>query len=560
MTLKRIVLSILTFIVALEMGASLISSLGEPQVGNQLQLYQTDLMVQASEWNGSGLPEQEVEQFRKAVFGEDALVSATEQYQEVRKESATGLVKLQKQLTTVAQTSGDSAQPLRLTAQTQQKLIDQIDLRLGMVQVQQGAVDKGLETWQTLADKGAATNSRTALTATTLADLWREPAVVQPQAENVINENLRGWYRTCALKRLYVVNGEESLLNELKQQDVSLAERTLIQLSVVGLLPSFGGLLGAAGLIALIGQRVLRGRESLLAVPEDQWTVPWTWETIWQVVVGGFLFVGQIALPLLLQIGLAARSAMLTPEIAVVSGGLAVATGLGSTGFGSVGLGITDFGTGLSYVGWAIASWISPEWVLGLSSRGKALSSLVFYVLMALSTLGVLYWSIKPYLPLPKDWFRVKLAGRWPLWGFGSYLVALPLMLGISVLNQQIWQGQGGNNPILQLVLEERDPVALGLFLFTAAIAAPVFEEILFRGFILPSLTRYMPIWGAIGLSSLIFSVAHLSFSEVLPLTVLGAILGFVYVRSQNLLASILLHSTWNSITMIGLFLLGSGG
>ena len=57
MTLKRIVLSILTFIVILVMGESLISSLGEPQVGNQLQLYQTDLLVQASEWNGSGLPE-----------------------------------------------------------------------------------------------------------------------------------------------------------------------------------------------------------------------------------------------------------------------------------------------------------------------------------------------------------------------------------------------------------------------------------------------------------------------------------------------------------------------
>jgi uncharacterized protein len=57
------------------------------------------------------------------------------------------------------------------------------------------------------------------------------------------------------------------------------------------------------------------------------------------------------------------------------------------------------------------------------------------------------------------------------------------------VVNQQIWQGQGGSNPLLQIVLEEKDGVALGLFLFTAAIAAPVFEEILFRGFLLPSLT-----------------------------------------------------------------------
>ena len=178
---------------------------------------------------------------------------------------------------------------------------------------------------------------------------------------------------------------------------------------------------------------------------------------------------------------------------------------------------------------------------------------------MAASTLGVLYVAIKEYLPLSKDWFRVSLTGRWPLWGFGSYLVALPLMLGISLVNQQIWQGQGGNNPILQLVLEERDPIALSMFLFTAAVAAPIFEEVLFRGFLLPSLTRYMPTWGAIGLSSLIFSVAHLSFSEVLPLTVLGVILGFVYARSRNLTASILLHSTWNSVTMVGLFLLGNG-
>ncbi|NEP19511.1 MAG: CPBP family intramembrane metalloprotease, partial [Leptolyngbya sp. SIO4C1] len=115
----------------------------------------------------------------------------------------------------------------------------------------------------------------------------------------------------------------------------------------------------------------------------------------------------------------------------------------------------------------------------------------------------------------------------------------------------------GGSNPLLQTVLEESDGVALLLFFLTASIAAPLFEEVLFRGFLLPSLTRYLPVWGAIGLSSLIFATAHLSFSEILPLTVLGAALGFIYTRSRNLLAPILLHSTWNSVTMLGLFLLG---
>jgi membrane protease YdiL (CAAX protease family) len=128
----------------------------------------------------------------------------------------------------------------------------------------------------------------------------------------------------------------------------------------------------------------------------------------------------------------------------------------------------------------------------------------------------------------------------------------------ISAINQKIWQGQGGSNPILPVVLENQDRVALLLFFVTAAIAAPIFEELLFRGFLLPSLTRYFPIWGAIALSSLIFAVAHLSLSEVLPLTVLGMVLGFVYTRSGNLLSSMLLHSLWNSGTLLSLFILGN--
>jgi hypothetical protein len=43
-----------------------------------------------------------------------------------------------------------------------------------------------------------------------------------------------------------------------------------------------------------------------------------------------------------------------------------------------------------------------------------------------------------------------------------------------------------------------------------------------------------------------------------LPLTTLGIVLGIVYTRSRGLLTSMLLHSLWNSITMIGLFILGS--
>jgi hypothetical protein len=127
-------------------------------------------------------------------------------------------------------------------------------------------------------------------------------------------------------------------------------------------------------------------------------------------------------------------------------------------------------------------------------------------------------------------------------------------------LNELFWQGQGGSNPLLLLALQAQDKVALAIFFFTASIAAPFFEELIFRGFLLTSLTRYLPVWGAIVVSSLVFALAHLSLSEVLPLTILGIVLGFVYTRSRNLLSSMLVHSLWNSGTLLTLFILGSGG
>ena len=176
-----------------------------------------------------------------------------------------------------------------------------------------------------------------------------------------------------------------------------------------------------------------------------------------------------------------------------------------------------------------------------------------------MSSLSVLYLAIKPFRPLPPDWFRFNLFSPWFLWGLAGYFVALPLVIIVSLLNQLIWQGQGGSNPLLTLALESQNTFALLCFAFTASLAAPFFEEIVFRGFLLASLTRYLPVWAAIALSSLIFALAHQNLSEVLPLTVLGCVLGFVYTRSKNLLSSMLVHSLWNGGTLLSLFLLGSG-
>jgi uncharacterized protein len=191
------------------------------------------------------------------------------------------------------------------------------------------------------------------------------------------------------------------------------------------------------------------------------------------------------------------------------------------------------------------------------SARVQALTVLVIYAAMSLSVLGVLALSVRSFSPLPEGWFRLKLSWGALGWGLRGYLIAVPLVVLVSLLNQQLWQGNGGANPLYGLILESNDPLAKVFFFVTAAIAAPLFEEIIFRGFLLASLTRYLPVWAAIGVSSLIFALAHLSLAEVLPLTTLALVLGYVYSRSRNLLAPMLVHCLWNSATLISLFLLG---
>jgi len=524
-SLKRLFLIAIALIVIPLVALSLWSSLTEPQITDRLQLYQTDLLLHVNELAAS--PDNDnLMAARKAMLGNDPLKTATEQYQELRKSAQTNLKKFQAQVEQTADLlkpaelakdslskSATEARTAASNLQKQQVLLNQLDLRIGLLQVQQNKLEAAQTAWsqveaskREITPEMAEATEATRIVAAVLSNLWREPPQILPDAEGQI-QSLQGWFRYVGLSRLYQLQQRTDALADLQAQEQKVAQSMLVKLALVSTVPALGAMIGLALLLGW-GVWMLRRPELSELIG---WTVPWNWETIAWVLLVGFLFVGQIAIPGLLALG----------------------SGL----LGRVGVSLS---------------------LAGSAGQAKALYTLAYYLLMAGTGLFVLYRAVKPYQPLPEGWFQLT-GKRWLLWGLGGYFVALPLMFAVSLLNQQFWQGQGGSNPLLQIVLEEGDPVALFIFFFTAAVAAPVFEEILFRGFLLPSLTRYLPVWGAILLSGLIFALAHLSFSEVLPLATLGTVLGFVYTRSRGLLASMLLHSLWNSVTMVGLFILGSG-
>ena len=91
---------------------------------------------------------------------------------------------------------------------------------------------------------------------------------------------------------------------------------------------------------------------------------------------------------------------------------------------------------------------------------------------------------------------------------------------------------------------------AFGTFMI-AVIAAPVVEEILFRGIVLRSMRKFSPAWAAILMSSVLFGVYHLNIVQAVYATLMGIAAGILYEKKRNLLFPLLVHFANNLITML---------
>jgi len=156
---------------------------------------------------------------------------------------------------------------------------------------------------------------------------------------------------------------------------------------------------------------------------------------------------------------------------------------------------------------------------------------------------GWLQWKIKPI-------------GEGILKSISGWLMIMPLVLFVGWLMNEIVGDQGGSNPLLDLVLNSDEFFPLLILLITTVILAPVFEELVFRGVLLPVLVSKMGKISGVLVSALIFALAHLSVGELPPLFVLGIGLGLMRLSSGRLFPCALMHSLWNGITFASLLLL----
>ena len=94
------------------------------------------------------------------------------------------------------------------------------------------------------------------------------------------------------------------------------------------------------------------------------------------------------------------------------------------------------------------------------------------------------------------------------------------------------------------------------VFLAVALIGAPLMEELLFRGLLLPAAVRALGLRQGLYAVALLFSVVHLHVPNLVPLFVLGLALGAGYLASGNLWVPIAMHAVFNGINLLALVML----
>jgi membrane protease YdiL (CAAX protease family) len=155
--------------------------------------------------------------------------------------------------------------------------------------------------------------------------------------------------------------------------------------------------------------------------------------------------------------------------------------------------------------------------------------------------------------------------GRAPVWscimkGVVAIIIVLPIVMGLATVLHLMTERITGEapNPLgheaLVALVAGRDSAWFWAKAALVVLAAPVIEEVLYRGLLQESLRRHRVLmggspWGSIIGASIFFTFMHagaVQWQGLLPLFVLSMALGCVFARTGRLVAPITMHIIFN--------------
>ncbi len=203
--------------------------------------------------------------------------------------------------------------------------------------------------------------------------------------------------------------------------------------------------------------------------------------------------------------------------------------------------------------------WLSDLLGLSLRSVNEAILQTVLaafvYVVTILIVLGIPKAINKTKISLPELGL-----GRLPTWmdillapaGFILYLV-ISIALAMIAATYLPWFNADQSQDVGFASLNYGYEYVLAFI--TLVIIAPVAEEVLFRGYLLGKLVKFVPIWVAVLATSALFGFIHGAWNLAFDTFALSVILSILRIRTGGLWTPILIHMTKNAIAFYILFI-----
>ncbi|MFD1672153.1 CPBP family intramembrane glutamic endopeptidase [Agrilactobacillus yilanensis] len=139
-------------------------------------------------------------------------------------------------------------------------------------------------------------------------------------------------------------------------------------------------------------------------------------------------------------------------------------------------------------------------------------------------------------------------------WGYVVMFIAKFAFssLNIAISHQQVTEN---DQAIMNLIGGQNRNIAL-MTIMMGVFFAPLAEELLFRGILMNMFFKHR-FWLSVLLSGLVFGLSHSNstWTGALLYIALGAILGFIYKRTNNLKITLVLHFLNNAPMLIYLFM-----
>jgi membrane protease YdiL (CAAX protease family) len=183
-------------------------------------------------------------------------------------------------------------------------------------------------------------------------------------------------------------------------------------------------------------------------------------------------------------------------------------------------------------------------------ARGGAVQAMIYQSLIYALLLGVLYllvaWRYEQPFWRSLGWtvFRLPFLCA----ALGPLLAIATSTLGVVLKAPPI------PSPIEDLISDRRSLFIMMLFL---TVFGPVFEELVFRGFLFPLLARSLGPWPGILLAATPFALVHgsqyhWSWQHLAVIAVAGSVFGLVRYKSGSTAAATLVHTGYNATLFIG--------